>query len=72
LEEAEEGTLPNPILGTYCSCKSGARTLDVCVHVASILWYLGFGRFNENDAQYPSTRFLEVVHDSRNRPPHPH
>jgi len=30
----------NPILGTYCSsCKSGARTLGVCVHVASILWY---------------------------------
>ncbi|KYN12423.1 hypothetical protein ALC57_15406 [Trachymyrmex cornetzi] len=32
----------NSILGYYCTCKTGARTLGTCAHIASILWYLGF------------------------------
>nr|XP_023015040.1 TLD domain-containing protein 1 [Leptinotarsa decemlineata] len=33
---------PNePILGYYCTCKTGSRTLGICAHVPSVLWYLG-------------------------------
>ena len=42
----------DPILGYYCTCKAGARTLGTCSHVASILWYLGYAR-HENNIKYP-------------------
>lgn len=29
-----------PIVGYYCTCQSGARTLGTCAHVASVLWFL--------------------------------
>ena len=31
----------------YCQCKSGARVVGTCAHVASVLWYLGFARHTE-------------------------
>ena len=31
----------NPLTGWYCGCRSGARTLGYCTHVATVLWYLG-------------------------------
>lgn len=34
------------ILGWYCTCKGGTRTLNPCVHLSSIIWYLGLGRHN--------------------------
>ena len=30
--------------GWYCTCKVGARVVGCCAHVASIIWYLGYGR----------------------------
>ena len=36
-----------PIIGCYCSCPNGARTLGSCSHIVSILWFLGIGKFNE-------------------------
>ena len=38
----------NPITGWYCGCRSGARTVVCCAHVASVLWYLGYYR-NETE-----------------------
>ena len=32
------------INGWYCTCKVGARVVGCCAHVASIIWYLGYGR----------------------------
>lgn len=29
------------ILGWYCRCRAGARTVGTCSHVAAVLWYLG-------------------------------
>ena len=34
----------NPITGWFCTCKSGARVVGCCAHIASVLWYLGFER----------------------------
>lgn len=54
----------DPILGYYCTCKAGARTLGTCAHVASTLWYLGYAR-HENNVRYPSLRVLRSVLDAR-------
>jgi len=44
LHEAEhdEAEHNEPILRYYCTCKTGARTLGSCAHIASILWFLGY------------------------------
>lgn len=56
-----------PIRGYYCTCKTGARTLGTCVHVASVIWYLGYARHEEN-VQYPSQALLLAINDAGNRP----
>ncbi|XP_043464129.1 uncharacterized protein LOC122499719 [Leptopilina heterotoma] len=63
-EVNEEG----PIIGYYCTCKSDARTLGTCAHVASVLWFLGYAR-NEQNVHYPSSRIFETIMDAGNRPP---
>ena len=60
-----------PILGYYCTCKSGARTLGTCSHVASVLWYLGYARYQDN-VRYPSSLLLETILDAAHRPPQQH
>lgn len=49
-----------PILGYYCTCRSGARTLGTCAHITAIIWYLGYARHEEN-VSYPSLRVLQTV-----------
>ena len=44
---------PNPISGWYCQCKSGARVVDCCAHIASVLWYLGCSKYHQ-DSQLTS------------------
>jgi hypothetical protein len=56
----------NPILGYYCTCKAGARTLGTCAHVASVLWFLGYAR-HEPNVRYPWTKVLETVSDAAHR-----
>lgn len=43
-EEEEEANL---IFGTYCTCKSGARTLETYSRVAAVLCFLGYARNQE-------------------------
>ena len=63
----EEDENENHIQGYYCSCKSGARTVGTCAHIASIIWFLGYAQHQEN-VHYPSTRLMESVQDAGNRP----
>lgn len=35
------------ILGYYCQCKVGARTVGCCSHIMSIVRYLGYDRYKE-------------------------
>lgn len=30
-----------------CRCKNGLRTLGCCAHIASVLFYFGYGRHQE-------------------------
>lgn len=62
-----QGNNEPPILSYYCTCKAGARTLGCCAHVASVLWFLGYARHN-NNVQYPSINLLHRVQDAGNRP----
>ena len=52
-----------PIKGYYCTCKTGARTLGTCAHIASVLWYLGYARHQAN-VKYPSRAWIENVQDA--------
>lgn len=55
--EREEGNnLDDLILGYYCTCQSGARTLGTCAHVTSVLWFLGFAR-HQPGINYPDSSF---------------
>ena len=35
------------ISGWYCQCKTGARTIGCCAHIAAVIWFLSFERFEE-------------------------
>ncbi|KAF9405819.1 hypothetical protein HW555_013601, partial [Spodoptera exigua] len=36
------------IVGYYCHCPVGTRTVGCCSHVMSILWYMGYARHQES------------------------
>lgn len=52
-----------PIFGYYCVCKSGARTLGTCSHVAALIWFLGYAR-HQNVVKYPSLEVLQSIVDA--------
>jgi hypothetical protein len=33
------------IIGFYCQCRNGARTVGCCAHTMSLIWFLGYGRY---------------------------
>ncbi|XP_046559913.1 uncharacterized protein LOC124268930 [Haliotis rubra] len=35
------------VTGWYCTCKVGARVVGCCAHIASVIWYLGYGRHQD-------------------------
>lgn len=37
-----------PITSWYCTCKVGARVVGCCSHIASVLWFLGYERQQNN------------------------
>ena len=37
----------NKIKEWYCQCRTGARTVGMCAHIASVIWYLGYGRHTD-------------------------
>ena len=53
------------ILGYYCTCRAGARTLGCCAHVSSVLWYLGWARYQQN-ITFPIRALLQYIEDAGN------
>ena len=43
--------------GWYCQCKVGARVVGCCAHIASVVWYLAYHRFQETRAKKYSATF---------------
>lgn len=65
IEDHLEGR--NAVLSHYCSCVVGKRTLGCCSHIMSIMWYLGWGRYQNNLS--PPAQFLDSIiirHDVEN------
>lgn len=46
-----EYNLDGEITGWYCTCKVGARVVGCCAHIASIIWYLGYQRFQQQNSE---------------------
>ena len=38
------------VLSWYCICRPGARVVDVCAHIAAIIWYLSGARDRDRTA----------------------
>lgn len=66
-ENEEEVERESPIEGYYCDCKSGARTVGCCGHVAAALWFLGYSR-HLPVVPAPSPAPLNYVIDAPARP----
>lgn len=64
--DEDEEYVDDPIIGYYCTCQCGARTLGACAHVASVLWYLGYARHLQN-IRYPDDSLLDTTLDAANR-----
>ncbi|CAF3028442.1 unnamed protein product [Rotaria sp. Silwood2] len=48
----------NTITAWYCQCRSGARTVGCCGHIASVIWYLSYARLHDF---HPSPGRMRVV-----------
>ncbi|RNA41796.1 disulfide-isomerase a6 [Brachionus plicatilis] len=44
-----------------CSCKTGKRTLGCCSHVAALIYFMAFGRFNITNIPKPELRLKVVI-----------
>lgn len=51
------------VSGWYCLCKTGARTIGCCAHIASVIWYLSFYRFNTVKPQVDYGHFIQNAAD---------
>lgn len=54
-----EGCSANAILGYFCTCKNGLRTLGCCSHVMTLLYYFGFAQRN-NGIKEPSPHLRNI------------
>ena len=57
-----QDNLQDPVVGWYCECKAGARTVGCCAHVGTIIWYLGKGKHSEYKPK--SDTFSTTVKDA--------
>lgn len=65
IDNALEGR--NQIIGHYCYCVAGSRTLGCCSHVMCVVWYMGWARHQEV-LPCPPAAFLDTLirHDIEN------
>lgn len=54
----------NAITQHYCTCLTGRRTIGSCAHLISIVWYLGYARYNAFHA--PAIFLNDVIIDQSN------
>lgn len=44
----------------YCTCKNGARTVGCCVHILTVIWYLGYAKHQEKRPKPPSEQIENI------------
>ena len=57
-----QDNLQDSVVGWYCECKAGARTVGCCAHIATIIWYLRKGKHSQNKPK--SNTFSTTVKDA--------
>ncbi|XP_035701213.1 uncharacterized protein LOC118433403 [Folsomia candida] len=55
------------IRGFYCKCKQGARTMGCCAHISTVLWYLGYQRYQNPVTINVRKRKLEIINAGRSK-----
>jgi hypothetical protein len=58
--------LDNTIKAWYCQCRSGARTLGCCGHIASVIWYLSYARLHDFHPSSGRMRVVQAIEYVRN------
>ena len=53
----------NKIKAWYCQCRTGARTVGMCAHIASLIWYLGYARHTEQKSRIDFGQYVEDAAD---------
>ena len=51
----------DPIVAWYCTCPTGAITVGCCPHVASIIWYLSYGRNIDYEQSTARRRLCQTI-----------
>lgn len=50
----------------WCNCPAGNRFLGCCSHIASVIWFLSFERWQTQSRPMPSTTFIDFIADAAN------
>lgn len=45
----------------FCTCETGSRTVGCCSHVMTIIWYLGYGQYNEINIPNPNITTISIT-----------
>ena len=61
--EYDKSDKDNPIKDYYSMCPTGKRTVGMCAHIASVLYYLGYLRHTERQVK----SFANNLHDAINK-----
>ena len=51
----------NAIHSWHCQCRSSARTLGCCGHIASVIWYLSYARLQNFQPSYGRRRMVQSI-----------
>jgi hypothetical protein len=52
------------ILNWWCDCKCGNRFIGCCSHVASVIWFLSYARWQTKTNYMPSGDFINYFRDA--------
>ena len=65
----EYGPGLDPIKGWFCKCKSGSRIVGCCAHIASVMWFLGFYRHQQNESKTSQLKshYFSYLTDAANK-----
>ena len=51
-------------MGWYFKCLNGSRVVGCCAHIASVMYYLAFARYNPQHLQSHSSKYYTSLTDA--------
>lgn len=49
------------IVEYFCTCETGSRTVGCCSHIMTVIWYLGYGQYNEIKVPNPNITNVSIT-----------